>query len=129
MVPFTRENNRRDRKFGRVYSGRRRMNRREVLNKLSVMAAAVRIVNGQQQAPAVGQNGPSGGRGPGPSMPIPSATRPASYPGRLTPGVVAMSFRGELESGKYTYEDIIRISADLGLEGLDLTGYYVPPKL
>jgi sugar phosphate isomerase/epimerase len=40
-----------------------------------------------------------------------------------------MSFRGELESGKYTYEDIIRISADLGLEGLDLTGYYVPPKL
>lgn len=62
-------------------------------------------------------------------MPTPPPTKQVSYPGRLKPGVVAMSFRQELETGKMTYEDVIRFSADLGLEGLDMTSYYIPPKL
>jgi len=52
-----------------------------------------------------------------------------AYKGRLRPGVVAMSFRNQLESGKMTYEDAVRYIADLGLEGMDMTGYWVPPLL
>ena len=54
---------------------------------------------------------------------------PASYKGRLRPGVVAMSFRPQLETGKFTYEDVVRYAADYGLEGVDLTAYWVPPML
>jgi L-ribulose-5-phosphate 3-epimerase len=43
--------------------------------------------------------------------------------------VVAMSFRNQLESGKLTYEDAVRVIADVGLEGMDMTGYWVPPLL
>jgi hypothetical protein len=53
----------------------------------------------------------------------------AAYRGRLRPGVVAMSFRPQLESGRMTYEDAVRQAADLGLEGMDLTSYWVPPLL
>jgi L-ribulose-5-phosphate 3-epimerase len=56
-------------------------------------------------------------------------TAPPAYKGRLRPGVVAMSFRNRLESGKMTYEDAVREIADLGLEGLDMTSYWVPPLL
>ncbi len=55
-------------------------------------------------------------------------TRPA-YKGRLSPGVVALSFRRELESAKMTYEDVVRYIADLGIEGLDMTCYWMPPLL
>ena len=54
---------------------------------------------------------------------------PAPYKGRLRAGVVAMTFRPELESGTMTYEDTVRFIADLGIEGMDLTGYWVPPIL
>ena len=56
----------------------------------------------------------------------PPAKLPA-YKGRLRPGVVAMSFRNQLETGKITYEDVVRAAADLGLEGMDMTSYWVPP--
>ena len=55
-------------------------------------------------------------------------TAPA-YKGRLRPGVVALSFRRELESGKMTYQDIVRYIADLGIEGMDMTSYWMPPLL
>jgi sugar phosphate isomerase/epimerase len=56
-------------------------------------------------------------------------TAPPAYKGRLRPGVVAMSFRNRLESGEMTYEDAVRAIADLGLEGMDMTSYWVPPLL
>src|SRR4030095_3878592 len=52
-----------------------------------------------------------------------------AYKGRLRPGAVAMSFRFEFESEKMTYEDAVRFSADLGLEGFEMTGYWLPPML
>src|ERR1041384_5899348 len=58
-----------------------------------------------------------------------AAPTPPPYKGRLRPGVVAMSFRYELEAGKMTYEDTVKFIADLGYEGLDMTGYWVPPML
>ncbi|MCU1325018.1 MAG: Xylose isomerase protein barrel [Bryobacterales bacterium] len=46
--------------------------------------------------------------------------------GRLRPGLVAYSFRAQLEAKKLSYEDLIRMVADLGLEGLDTTVYWFP---
>jgi hypothetical protein len=105
------------------------MNRRAIVKSLSGLTAFARFVRAQDQAAQQPAQVSGQGRGRGPSMPIPRPTRQASYPGRLKPGVVVMSFRGEPESGQLTYEDIVKISADLGLEGLDMTSYYVPPLL
>jgi sugar phosphate isomerase/epimerase len=52
-----------------------------------------------------------------------------AFKGRLRPGVVALSLRPQLESGKMTYEDVVRYIADLGFEGMDMTGYWMPPLL
>jgi L-ribulose-5-phosphate 3-epimerase len=85
------------------------MKRRELLKALPAITAAgyVENVRAQTAPPAA----------------------PAAYKGRLRPGVVAMSFRPQLESGKMTYEDAVRYIADLGLEGMDMTCYWVPPLL
>jgi L-ribulose-5-phosphate 3-epimerase len=81
------------------------MRRRELLKALPALAALTQAaeVHGQTAQPA--------------------------YKGRLRPGVVAMSFRNRLETGKLTYEDAVREIADLGLEGMDMTSYWVPPLL
>src|SRR4051794_15109223 len=58
-----------------------------------------------------------------------AAELPAQAPptqGRLRPGLVAYSFRGQLEAKKLSYEDLIRMTADLGFEGLDTTVYWFP---
>ena len=82
------------------------MKRRDLLKTLPALAAAVQSPQGQAQL-----------------------QKTASFTGRLRPGCVAMSFRPGLESGKITYEDAVRIIADVGLEGMDMTGYWVPPLL
>jgi len=40
--------------------------------------------------------------------------------------LVAYTYRYQLESKKLTYEDVIRMVADFGLEGLDTTVYWFP---
>ena len=54
---------------------------------------------------------------------------PPAYTGRLRAGVIALSFRPEFESKRMTYEDAVRFVADLGLEGLEMTGYWLPPMI
>jgi L-ribulose-5-phosphate 3-epimerase len=81
------------------------MKRRELLKALPAMAAAAQAAQVRAQ----------------------SAQPP--FKGRLRPGVVAMSFRPQLETGKMTYEDAVRYIADVGLEGMDMTSYWVPPLL
>ena len=49
-----------------------------------------------------------------------------AFKGRLRAGLVAYTYRGELESKKLTYQDVIRMTADFGLEGLDTTVYWFP---
>src|SRR6516164_6786485 len=44
----------------------------------------------------------------------------------LRAGLVAYSFRKQLEAKKMSYEDLIRYVADLGLDGLDTTVYWFP---
>ncbi len=46
--------------------------------------------------------------------------------GHLRPGLVAYSFRTQLEKRSMSYEDLIRYVADLGLDGLDTTVYWLP---
>jgi len=81
------------------------MKRRELLKTLPALAAAIQAPHVQAQR-----------------------TEP-SFKGRLRPGVVALSFRTQLETGKMTYEDAVRYIADVGLEGMDMTSYWVPPLL
>ena len=50
----------------------------------------------------------------------------AKFTGRLRPGLVAYTYRSQLEAKKMTYEDVIRLVADFGLEGLDTTVYWFP---
>jgi L-ribulose-5-phosphate 3-epimerase len=45
---------------------------------------------------------------------------------RLRPGIVAYSFRKQLESKSMTYEDLIHLAADSGLDGIDTTVYWFP---
>jgi len=46
--------------------------------------------------------------------------------GHLRAGLVAYSFRKQLEAKKMTYEGLIRYVSDLGLDGLDTTVYWFP---
>jgi L-ribulose-5-phosphate 3-epimerase len=50
----------------------------------------------------------------------------AKFTGRLRPGLVAYTYRTQLEAKKMTYEDLIRLVADFGLEGIDTTVYWFP---
>ncbi len=50
----------------------------------------------------------------------------STVPGRLRAGLVAYSFRAQLEKRAMTYEALIRYVADLGLDGLDTTVYWFP---
>ncbi|HXJ43303.1 MAG TPA: TIM barrel protein, partial [Bryobacteraceae bacterium] len=73
------------------------MNRRDLLKTIPALAAASQL-------------------------PAQSSTNKA----RLRPGLVAYSYRGQLEAKKLSYEDLIRMTADFGLEGLDTTVYWFP---
>ena len=90
------------------------MNRRQMMKAFPVLAAAATAVADAMpaEAQAVTQQPPKA---------------PPAYKGRLRPGVIALSYRPQLEAKEMTYEDIVRVIADLGLEGMEMTGYWLPP--
>jgi len=45
--------------------------------------------------------------------------------GRFRPAICAYSFRNQLKNGSMTYADLIRMAADLGADGLDMTAYWL----
>ena len=45
---------------------------------------------------------------------------------RLRPGIVAYSFRKQFESKSMTYDDLIHLASDSGLDGIDTTVYWFP---
>jgi L-ribulose-5-phosphate 3-epimerase len=45
---------------------------------------------------------------------------------RLRTAICAYSFRTQLQSKGMTYEDLVRLAVDLGVDGLDLTVYWFP---
>jgi sugar phosphate isomerase/epimerase len=92
------------------------MNRRQMLK--AVPGIAVAAAAAAEAKPADAQQ-----------VTAQTASTPPAYKGRLRPGVIALSYRPQLESKEMTYEDIVRVAADLGLEGMEMTGYWLPPML
>jgi len=45
---------------------------------------------------------------------------------RFHPAICAYSFRNQLKAGTMTYADIVRMAADTGADGVDLTTYWLP---
>jgi sugar phosphate isomerase/epimerase len=60
------------------------------------------------------------------SMALPRLRGFASAGGRFRPAICAYSFRDQLQKGTFTYADLIRMGADLGVDGIDLTTYWLP---
>ena len=56
---------------------------------------------------------------------VPSRAADASKP-RLRPALCAYSYREELAKKALSYEDLVRIAADNGVDGLDTTVYWMP---
>lgn len=46
--------------------------------------------------------------------------------GHFRPAICAYSFRTQLKDGTMSYADVIRMTADLGADGVDLTTYWLP---
>ena len=59
-------------------------------------------------------------------LPAPVAAQAPPGKPRLRTAICAYSFRDELAKGTMKYEDLIRLGADLGVDGLDLTVYWLP---
>ncbi|MDQ6664309.1 MAG: hypothetical protein M3Z23_07935, partial [Acidobacteriota bacterium] len=76
------------------------MNRRELLMSVPVFASATTLRAQPRAQPA-----------------------PKSH---LRAGLVAYSFRKQLEAKTMTYETLIRYVSDLGLDGMDTTVYWFP---
>ena len=57
-----------------------------------------------------------------------AAQAPAVKP-RLLAGLCAYSFRDELAKKTMTYDDLVRLASDLGIDGLELTAYWFPPDV
>jgi len=45
--------------------------------------------------------------------------------GKFRPAICAYSFRDQLKNGSFTYEGLIRMAAELGADGVDLTTYWL----
>jgi sugar phosphate isomerase/epimerase len=57
----------------------------------------------------------------------PAASRSATTPpGRFRSAICAYSFRNQLKDKQMTYEDVIRLAAELQADGVDLTTYWLP---
>ena len=59
------------------------------------------------------------------AMALPGATAASDSKGRFRSAICAYSFRDQLKAGSMTYADLIRMAADLGADGVDLTAYWL----
>jgi L-ribulose-5-phosphate 3-epimerase len=59
------------------------------------------------------------------AMALPGATAATGGKGRFRSAICAYSFRDQLKAGSMTYADLIRMAADLGADGVDLTAYWL----
>ena len=60
------------------------------------------------------------------SLAPPLVAAPQVNKPHLRSAICAYSFRQELEKKTFSYEDLVRLAADLGVDGLDLTVYWFP---
>jgi sugar phosphate isomerase/epimerase len=59
------------------------------------------------------------------ALALPGATAATGGKGRFRSAICAYSFRDQLKAGSMTYADLIRMAADLGADGVDLTAYWL----
>ncbi|MCS7024269.1 MAG: sugar phosphate isomerase/epimerase [Bryobacteraceae bacterium] len=57
---------------------------------------------------------------------LPAAVETAQPPARLKSAICAYSFRQELQTNSMSYEDLVRLCAELEVDGLDMTVYWLP---
>jgi len=93
------------------------MNRRHMMKAFPAVAAA---------ATAVAHAMPGDAQAVTPQTPkaLPVQRPPATRRHRAL-----LSSAAQLEAKDITYEDIVRVIADLGLKGIEMTGYWLPPML
>jgi L-ribulose-5-phosphate 3-epimerase len=60
------------------------------------------------------------------ALALPRCVDGAESKGRFRAAICAYSFRDALQKGSFTYADLIRMAADLGADGIDLTTYWLP---
>lgn len=60
------------------------------------------------------------------SVPVIAKGAEAEMPSMFRPAICAYSFRNELKTGKLSYADVIRMAAETGCCGIDLTSYWLP---
>ena len=56
----------------------------------------------------------------------PAATQAASTNARFRVGIVAYSYGPLLQAKKMTYEDVIRVAVETGIDGVEMTVYWLP---
>lgn len=54
------------------------------------------------------------------------AVRASGGSARIRPALCAYSYREQLANGKMTYEDLVDVAVEYGVDGLDLTVYWLP---
>ena len=59
------------------------------------------------------------------TLALPGARAASDTKGRFRPAICAYSFRNQLKKGSMTYADLIRMAADLGADGIDMTAYWL----
>lgn len=60
------------------------------------------------------------------ALALPRSVAGAEGKGRFRAAICAYSFRDALQKGTFTYADLVRMAADLGVDGIDLTTYWLP---
>ena len=63
---------------------------------------------------------------PAAAFDLPRARAAADHKAHFRPAICAYSFRNQLKDKSLTYADLIRMTADLGADGVDLTTYWLP---
>jgi L-ribulose-5-phosphate 3-epimerase len=59
------------------------------------------------------------------ALALPRVSMGSENKGRFRPAICAYSFRNQLKAGTMTYADLIRMTADLGADGIDMTAYWL----
>src|SRR5262245_15621323 len=58
--------------------------------------------------------------------PSPVSAQTSSRKSRFRTGLVAYSYRQALQGKTMTYEDLVNVAVDTGIDGIDMTVYWLP---
>jgi sugar phosphate isomerase/epimerase len=91
------------------------MTRREILQTVPALALPARaLAQGEAKGPKPEQT---------------ALTPDVGGKARLRTAICAYSFRDQLKDRSMSYSDLVRVAVDLGVDGLDMTVYWMPSTL